>query len=349
WETWRKRRAGLTVLARYMKLNDITVQTLLGERPDIYVVNAMAWLNDLGGKNRKSNLIAMKTHTSVVLGQFSKMSNISDSPLIKQFTRCLNLNVDSKARYNIIWDIQKLFDHISNSTFSTPEEIQMKAMALLVSFSAARMTELSRMTMKDLDNSQKNKMIIATTIKKGSKVRNETITLNRLESQLCPVDALRIWIQTRMKINIQEESIFWDFKRQTAPSSHYCSQTLTTILRQFGIESPFNGPSIRHATMTKLRASGASVLEVNAFSRHILTSTVVDAFYYRPIQRDLGTLLIQSVRPNKTAWVVQNPEFTVGFENNPAPPKTQGVISMQRCRSRVTNLWGSRYNNINNG
>ncbi|KAA6356540.1 MAG: hypothetical protein EZS28_047934 [Streblomastix strix] len=193
-------------MARYMKLNDITVQTLLGERPDIYVVNAMAWLNDLGGKNRKSTLIAMKTHTSVVLGQFSKVSNISDSPLIKQFTRCLNLNVDSKVRYNIIQDIQKLFDHIANSTFSTPEEIQMKAMALQVSFSAARMTELSRMTMKDLDNSQKNKMIIATTIKKGSKVRNETITLNRIESLLCPVDALRIWIQTRMKINIQVQA-----------------------------------------------------------------------------------------------------------------------------------------------
>ncbi|KAA6362504.1 MAG: hypothetical protein EZS28_041969 [Streblomastix strix] len=99
-----------------------------------------------------------------------------------------------------------------------------------------------------------------------------------------------------MKINIQEESIFWDFKRQTAPSSHYCSQTLITILRQFWIKSPFNGPSIRHATMTKLRASGASVLEVNAFSRHILNSIVVDAFYYRPTQRDLGTLVIQSVR-----------------------------------------------------
>ncbi|KAA6350936.1 MAG: hypothetical protein EZS28_051869 [Streblomastix strix] len=51
--------------------------------------------------------------------------------------------------------------------------------------------------------------------------------------------------------------------------------------------------------MTKLRASGASVLEVNAFTCHILTSTVVDAFYYRPIQRDLGTLLIQSVSLQK--------------------------------------------------
>ncbi|KAA6372868.1 MAG: hypothetical protein EZS28_031606 [Streblomastix strix] len=55
---------------------------------------------------------------------------------------------------------------------------------------------------------------------------------------------------------------------------------------------PYNGPSIRHATMTKFRASDASEAEVNAFSRHILTSTVADAFYFRLVQGDLGILLI---------------------------------------------------------
>ncbi|KAA6390180.1 MAG: hypothetical protein EZS28_014296 [Streblomastix strix] len=48
--------------------------------------------------------------------------------------------------------------------------------------------------------------------------------------------------------------------------------------------------------MTKLRASGASVTEVNANSRHILTSTVVDAFYFRPVQRDFGILLTNNNR-----------------------------------------------------
>ncbi|KAA6348018.1 MAG: hypothetical protein EZS28_051994, partial [Streblomastix strix] len=109
WETWRKRRADLTIMARYLKLNEIDSMALLGERPDIYIVNEISWLNDLGGRTRKSNLIELKTHISVVLGQFSKMPNISESPLIKQFKR---------------------------------QEIQMKAMALLISFFAVRMTEL---------------------------------------------------------------------------------------------------------------------------------------------------------------------------------------------------------------
>ncbi|KAA6389611.1 MAG: hypothetical protein EZS28_014863 [Streblomastix strix] len=303
---------------------------LLGERPDIHVVNAMAWLNDLGGKTRKSNLIALKTHTSAVLGQFSKMPNISDSPLIKQFTRCLNLNNDSKARYNVIWNIQKLFDHISNSTFSSPEQIQMKAIALLVSFSAARMTELSRMTMKDLHSSQNNTLIIATIIKKGNKIRNETITINRIKNQQCPAKALQSWIQSRVKINIQEESLFWYFKKHTIPSSHYCSQTVTTIIHQFEIYSPYNGLSIRHATMTKLRASGASVLEVNAFSCYILTSTVVDAFYYRPIQRDLGSLLIKSVRPNKRPGQFKTQSLRLAYKNSKS--NLNAMMQFKSCK-----------------
>ncbi|KAA6396862.1 MAG: hypothetical protein EZS28_007609 [Streblomastix strix] len=102
WETWRKRRAGLIIMARYLKLNEIVSMPLYGERPDIHVVNAMAQLNDLGDKIRKSNFIALKTHTGDVHGQFSKTPNISYSPLIKQFTRCMNKNIDFKARYNFI-------------------------------------------------------------------------------------------------------------------------------------------------------------------------------------------------------------------------------------------------------
>jgi hypothetical protein len=67
WETWRKRRAGLSLMAKYMKLNNIESETLLNEKPDVIIVNAMTWINELGGKSRKSNLIAIKTHTSAVL------------------------------------------------------------------------------------------------------------------------------------------------------------------------------------------------------------------------------------------------------------------------------------------
>ncbi|KAA6373271.1 MAG: hypothetical protein EZS28_031203 [Streblomastix strix] len=166
WQTWQKRRAGITIMIKYLKLNDIDSMTLLGEIPDIHVGNAMAWLYDLSDKTRKSNLIALKTRTSVALGQFSLMPNICDFSLIEQFTRCLILNNDSKSSYIVIRDIQKLFNHTLKSTFTSSEKNQMKEMVLLVSFSAARITELSRMTIKDLDSSQKNIIIIVTIIEK---------------------------------------------------------------------------------------------------------------------------------------------------------------------------------------
>ncbi|KAA6354897.1 MAG: hypothetical protein EZS28_049576, partial [Streblomastix strix] len=48
-ETWRKRRAGLTPLANYLKQNNINTSTLLGNKPDVELVNALAWYKDLGG------------------------------------------------------------------------------------------------------------------------------------------------------------------------------------------------------------------------------------------------------------------------------------------------------------
>ncbi|KAA6399382.1 MAG: hypothetical protein EZS28_005102 [Streblomastix strix] len=76
--------------------------------------------------------------------------------------------------------------------------------------------------------------------------------------------------------------IFWNYNKSKPASSTYCSQSLTLLLKNAGIQQPYNGPSIRHASTTKLRASGASIMEINALSRHILTSNVVDDLYYRP-------------------------------------------------------------------
>jgi hypothetical protein len=45
--------------------------------------------------------------------------------------------------------------------------------------------------------------------------------------------------------------------------------------------------------MTRLRTAGATQAEVNAFTRHALTSNVVDIYYNKPIERDLASLLIE--------------------------------------------------------
>ncbi|KAA6323748.1 MAG: hypothetical protein EZS28_054277, partial [Streblomastix strix] len=74
-------------MADYMRINEIQIDELMNDRPDIHIVNAMAWVNDMGGKNRKSKIISLKTNTRTALSQFSKMAKISDSAPIRNFSR----------------------------------------------------------------------------------------------------------------------------------------------------------------------------------------------------------------------------------------------------------------------
>ncbi|KAA6355963.1 MAG: hypothetical protein EZS28_048510 [Streblomastix strix] len=62
WETWRKRGTGLTIMAEFMKENNITIDMLLFERPDINIINALCWINEQGDKKRKSKLLLLKSH-----------------------------------------------------------------------------------------------------------------------------------------------------------------------------------------------------------------------------------------------------------------------------------------------
>ncbi|KAA6358724.1 MAG: hypothetical protein EZS28_045749, partial [Streblomastix strix] len=153
WDIWSKRRQGVSIMADYMKINDIKFDYLLNNSPEIHIVNAMTWVNDMGGKNRMSKIISHKTHTSTTLSQFFKMAKISDSPLIRSLSRCLNLNAELEARCDAIWNIERLFNYIRQTQFVLNEEKQLLSMSILVYFSAVRMTELSRMTLKEMQSS----------------------------------------------------------------------------------------------------------------------------------------------------------------------------------------------------
>ncbi|KAA6356520.1 MAG: hypothetical protein EZS28_047954 [Streblomastix strix] len=111
-EAWRKRRQGLSIIVDYMMINDIKIDELMNDRPDSHIVNAMAWVNDMGRNVRKSKIISLKTHTSIALSQFSETTKICDSPIIRNFSKCLNLNTEYKTRYDAILDIERLFNYI---------------------------------------------------------------------------------------------------------------------------------------------------------------------------------------------------------------------------------------------
>ncbi|KAA6404257.1 MAG: hypothetical protein EZS28_000215 [Streblomastix strix] len=308
-ETWRKRRAGLTPLANYLKQNNIITSTLLDNKPDVELVNALAWHKDRGGPKLQKRMKNMKMHCGVVLSQFSQMNDINNSSLVKTYYKGQVLSIQSQPRFPTIWNLQILFSYINTQTPTTSEEIQQIAMAMIVAFCAARMTELVFMKQSEMiDNT--HSISLKTQTSKGKQVVIHTITSEERSGICCPLPA----------------------------SSEYCSHQLTAIIRRAGITSPYTGPTIRHAMMTRLRAVGASQAEVNAFTRHAMTSNVVDNYYNKPVERDLASILIMNEKRlnlnifvghvSKTAWIWHS-------------PITRSHNSLRLRRGRTGESWGN--------
>ncbi|KAA6394372.1 MAG: hypothetical protein EZS28_010103 [Streblomastix strix] len=164
-------------------------------------------------------------------------------------------------------------------------------MAMSVAFCAARMTELVFMKQSEMIDDM-HSLSLKTQTSKGKQVIIHTITFDERSGICCPVKTLRKWIQQRNTDGISEDQIWYNHTKQLPASSEYCSHQLTAIIRRAGITSPYTGPTISHAMMTRLRAAGATQAEVNAFARHAIASNVVDIYYYKPVERDLSSMLI---------------------------------------------------------
>ncbi|KAA6315306.1 MAG: hypothetical protein EZS28_055441, partial [Streblomastix strix] len=101
-ETWRKRRAGLTPLANYLKQNNINTSTLLSNKSDVELVNVLAWYKERGGPKLQQRMKNMKIHCGVVLSQFSQMNDINNSSLVKTYSKGQGLSIQSKPRFPTI-------------------------------------------------------------------------------------------------------------------------------------------------------------------------------------------------------------------------------------------------------
>ncbi|KAA6360625.1 MAG: hypothetical protein EZS28_043848, partial [Streblomastix strix] len=266
---------------------------MLGYRPDAELVNALTWLKSNGGVKYKSKIKSLRTHGFVVLSQFSRMPDISHSPLIVAFSKGLGMQTIPKAKNPTTWNLQILFDYIQTTKFCKIEEKQQVAMALVVAFSAARMTQLVLMKISEMQI-MRNQISVKTQTSKGKNKIDHTITFKQRTGLICSVRALRVWLDERRSLKLQSDSLWWNLSKNNTPNADNCSHMLTEIIRKAGVPEKYSGPTIRHAMMTKLRACGATQAEVNAYTRHSLTSNVVDAYYFRPVERDLGALLLSN-------------------------------------------------------
>ncbi|KAA6365847.1 MAG: hypothetical protein EZS28_038626, partial [Streblomastix strix] len=165
------------------------------------------------------------------------------------------------------------------------------AMAMIVAFCAARMTELVQMKVSEIVQEQ-HSITLQTQMQKGKQIIKHTITFRKRIGRCCPVKTLLSWTAQREKYSIMHDQIWHNLSKKAPATPQYCSHQLTNITRRAGIKSQYSGPTIRHAMMTRLRAEGATNPEVNAFTSLAISSYVVDVYYNKHIERNQSALLI---------------------------------------------------------
>ncbi|KAA6357890.1 MAG: hypothetical protein EZS28_046584 [Streblomastix strix] len=168
-------------------------------------------------------------------------------------------------------------------------------MALLVAFSGARMTELANISRQDIvigEDEMKVKMII----KKRKKPVPFDVPFKRREGDVCPVRALEKWMNQKHCTKKENEGIWWNFQTNRKMGSQGCSKMLRSLLDEIGIDQKFGGSTVRHAMKTKLTSEGATLKEMNEFTRHQENSNCVDNFYNIQVARDLGALLLNDIK-----------------------------------------------------
>ncbi|KAA6362598.1 MAG: hypothetical protein EZS28_041875, partial [Streblomastix strix] len=292
-ETWRKRRAELTPPSQYIKEKSISVKDLLGIKPDIELVNTLSQYESRGRPKLQKRMKDMKMHCGIVLSQFSQMNDVNNSPLIKTFSKGEGLHIQSKPRYLTIWNIQILFNYINTHCPLTSEEIQQTTMAMIVAFCAAIMTELVQM--KESEIIQELYFIaLQKQTSKGNQIIKHKNFLQETNWLMLPSQNIVVMEAQIEKDSIMHDQIWQNLSKKAPATSQYCSYQLTNIIRRADIQNPYTIPTIRYAMMTCLRAAGATQPEVNAFTRHAISSNVVDVYYNKPIERDLSALLIMN-------------------------------------------------------
>ncbi|KAA6395487.1 MAG: hypothetical protein EZS28_008986 [Streblomastix strix] len=290
-ETWRKRRAGIHILNDFLEEQKISLEQLRQMRADVTLVNALTWRNNKGGNKCLQDLRKLKKHGGIALAMFYNTDDVSKLPLVVSAAKKFELAIKSKAKYTTMWDLDILLSYMVKQDKLNGKKLMGQTMASFVAFTAERMTELTRMIVGGVIFNDEG-MIVKIKVKKGKKEIEYEVQVNRQKNKICLVESMKRWLNDVECLKGEEDAVWYDLEKKKKLSPQACSTVLRKILDEIGIDKQYGGATIRHAMMSKLRKQGASIEEVNAFTRHAPGSNVVDVYYNKPVGRDLSTLLL---------------------------------------------------------
>jgi hypothetical protein len=185
-------------------------------------------------------------------------------------------------RYNDIWEPDLVITHIRNTLATNEslrdEQLQTKAMTVLMIFTACRLTEISRA--EQSEEQQEKDCFTLTTVTKQRQAEIQALCVYKIEDEaVCPVCTLRAWAERRKRLR-PPRHFFFNLTTREHIRQAEVSAAFQTLMHAAGVPARFTGYSMKHAVITKLYRLGTPEEQIIHFGRWKPGSTVPRTFYY---------------------------------------------------------------------
>jgi integrase len=194
-----------------------------------------------------------------------------------------------QRRYGEIWEIDDLINLIRGTLTDndriSDEQLQTKAMILLMIFTACRLTEIRRVTVAATQREEG--CFVATTIMKQKQAVIQPLRVYALnDSAICPVRALTAWDKKRKTLR-PPPYFFFNLTSRSHLRQSEVQDAFINLMRQAGVSADYTAYSIKHAVITKLFRLGIPDEQIINFGRWKPGSTVPRTYYYIASTRPL--------------------------------------------------------------
>jgi site-specific recombinase XerD len=271
--TFRKMRHSWRLFAEFLQTETKTPLDLLGEHAQTIAANFKAYA---ASRYAQGATGAVLSHTSVLLSVFEK----GGGTLHRLLNRAVHRKQPKRARkYSTMWDVKELINWIrrtypDNTALSTGDLLR-KTIVLTMIFSASRITELSKITVRPED--VREDMIRLDTNIKTRLEEHQWITFYPLKDKgVCPHAAIQEWLSRRTGSSLV---LFTDPSSLRPLSVTAISSILRSAMRLAGVGDMFAPYSIKHAVITFLFAQGVPEAQINEFGRWSVSSRVAYQHY----------------------------------------------------------------------
>jgi integrase len=226
----------------------------------------------------------------MMMGHLNQVTQIFDyrssNALLRMMSKAMGRQAPTTSRrYDTIWDINTLLEwlqqHWADGDTLTNEDVQTKAMLLVMIFSACRLAELGRMEIPEEATAEEESLTLKTITKQRQEQKQQIIMRRIPSSPLCPVTAVRNWLNHRpttphARLFCKIEEGTRGGRELTTPD--ICRRFLK-VMKAAGIPPHYTAYSIKHAVVTRLFQLGATEEQIGAYGHWAPGSHTAQRWY----------------------------------------------------------------------